>query len=136
MSCSAHPADAIAPATACASAAITLTDGPDEDGAGAWPLDASGMVTAAYNDDVAFSSLINLMVADPMGTSACSEQFPGGGLYSPLISPVERVQLVTAFSLTANDLFSGTQSFEVIPEPATAALVLLAGLSARRRARA
>jgi len=55
------------------------------------------------------------------------------GSYEPLGVSVDRIRVQTAFSLTAQDLVQVQQTFSVvIPEPATVALVSIAGLLLRR----
>ncbi len=119
-----------------ASAAFTLTDGPDEDGAALTPALPGGAYLAQYNGFVpsgsTFTTLIGAMAADPMGTTSVSAEFPGGGLFSAFPGPASDMSVQVAFSLTPNDLASGTSNFEIVPEPA-GMLLLVAGLALVRR---
>jgi hypothetical protein len=124
-------------ATARASAAFTLTDGVDEDGASLTPLNgAPGSYMAQYNGFVptgtTFTQLIPSIVADPLGTASVSEDYPGGGNYLSVGGPVSDISSQVSFLLSPNDLASGTSVFEVIPEP-SALLLLAAGLALVRR---
>jgi len=119
------------------SAAFTLTDGIDEDGATLTPLSgAPGSYLAQYNgfvpDGTTFTQLIPQMVADPMGTTSLSQEFPGGGLFAPIADPVSDMSTQVSFLLTPNDLASGTSVFDIIPEP-SALLLLAVGLGLARR---
>ncbi len=120
-----------------ASAGFTLTDGVDEDGATLSPLNGDpGSYKAQYNGFVpsgtTFTHLIPQMVADPMGTTSLSQEYPGGGLYEPIGSPVSDMSTQVSFLLSANDMASGSSVFEVIPEP-SGLLLLAVGLALVRR---
>ncbi len=122
-----------------ASAAFTLTDGIDDDGATLTPLVGyTGAYLTQYNGFVpygtTFTQLIDQMVAEPMSTVNRNEEYPGGGLYAPIGGPVSDMSTQIAFTLSANDLASGTTVFEIIPEP-SGVLLLAAGLTALRRRR-
>jgi hypothetical protein len=114
------------------SAAFTLTDGIDEDGATLGPLSADpGSYKAQYNgypDGTAFTYLIPQMVADPMGTTSLSEEYPGGGLYQAIADPVSDMSAQVSFLLTPNDLASGTTVFEIIPEPVAGLGLIVLGV--------
>jgi len=119
-----------------ASAAFTLTDGIDEDGATLTPSTGPGSYLAQYNGFVpngtSFTQLIPQMVADPLGTTSLSQEFPGGGLFSSISSPVSDMSSEVSFLLTPNDLPSGTSVFAIVPEP-TGLLLLAVGLGLARR---
>lgn len=116
----------INPATATASAGLTLTD---TGGNGAlltgngW---GGGSFEADYNNGTPFVSFIPSLSV-PNGSTAGAGNQP-----STLLGPVFNMQSFFAFTLSAEDLASGTSSFNVIPEPAALALLVL-GLIARRR---
>jgi len=126
-------------ASARASAAFTLSDGVDDDGATLTPqVGESGSYKAQYNGFVpngtTFSQLIPQMVAAPMDQATLAEDFPGNGLFQNLGTAVSDMSSQVSFTLSPNDLASGTTVFELVPEPS--ALVLLAvalGLVGRRR---
>ncbi len=111
------------------SAAFTLTDGIDDDGATLNPLSGDpGAYKAQYNgavpDGTTFTHLIPQMIADPMSTSSLSEDYPGGGAYQAIGAAVYDMSTQVSFALSPNDLASGTTVFEIIPEP-TAGLGLM-----------
>jgi hypothetical protein len=126
-------------AAARASAAFTLTDGIDDDGATLTPQPGeSGAYKAQYNgfvpDGTTFTQLIAQMTADAMDTTNSAQDYPGGGAYESLGASVSDMSSQVSFTLSPNDLASGTSVFEIVPEPS--ALVLLAvalGLAGRRR---
>ena len=105
-----------------ASAAFTVTDGDDEGGALLTGLGGPAY-TAEYNGFVpggsAFTQLIQQVSAPVSGTGNLAEEFPGGGSYSAIGTPVYDMSSQVSFTLSANDLASGTSTFEIqaIPEP-------------------
>ena len=126
-------------ASARTSAAFTLTDGVDDDGATLTPAAGElGAYKAQYNGFVpggtTFAQLIPQMVAAPMDQATLAEDFPGGGMYQALGVPVYDMSSQVSFTLSPNDLASGTSVFEIIPEPSALALLAVAlGLVGRRR---
>jgi hypothetical protein len=121
-----------------ASAGFTLTDGVDEDGATLTPLNSDpGSYKAQYNGFVpsgtTFTHLIPQMVADPLGTISLSQDYPGGGLYEAIGTPVSDMSTQVSFVLSANDLASGSSVFEIIPEPSGLLLVAVGLALVRRR---
>jgi hypothetical protein len=129
--------DPILDAEGRASAAFTLTDGIGDDGATLTPLDGVGAFRAEYNGFVPggspFTKLIPEMAADPMSFADLPQDFPGGGAYAPIGDDVVNLSTMVSFSLTPNDLASGTSIFEVVPEPGS--LLLLAICAGLRRLR-
>ena len=129
--------DAIPNAEGRASAAFTLTDGIDDDGATLTPLDALGAYRAEYNGFVpggsTFTKLIPEMTADPLSFANLSQDFPGAGAYVPIGDTVIDLSTMVSFSLSPNDLASGTSIFEVVPEPG--GLLLMAVCVGLRRLR-
>jgi hypothetical protein len=124
----------IANAMGRSSAAYTLTDGVDDDGATLSPLAGEdGAYKAQYNgfvpDGTTFAQLIPQMIAGPMGTTSLSQDYPGGGAYEMI--PAESVYDMSSqvsFALTPNDLASGTTIFEIIPEPTAGLGLVLLGV--------
>ncbi len=109
----------------------------DQDGNGVTLLgigpNGSGAYTAQYNGFVpggtTFANLVNMVQAGPGGSGNGSQTFPGGAGYAQINANVYDMSIQSAFTLTANDLASGTTSFRILPEPSAglglAALALL-----------
>ena len=129
---------AIDPAEGRASAALTVTD-TDGDGAtltGQGPR--GGAYLAQYNGMVpggeTFAELIDSLIAPGGRSAAVAASFPGGGDFSPIPLPVVDMSAEFKFTLTANDLASGTSHFEIVPEPGAIGLLLVGlGVAVRRR---
>lgn len=118
-----------------ASASFTVSDGIDDDGATLTPT-LTGAYLAQYNGFVPggadFTQLIPQMNAGPMGTFSLAQDYPGGGLYQSIAGSVSDMSTQISFTLSPNDLASGTSVFEIVPEP-TSVLLLIAGLVLVRR---
>ena len=127
-------------AQARASAAFTVTDGIDGDGATllglGTPAQPGFAYTTQYNGFIpggaTFKQLIPQVVAGPEGQATVSADWPGGGAYLPLAGPISDMSSQIHFTLSPNDIASGTSTFEIIPEP-TGLLLVLAGLAGLRR---
>jgi hypothetical protein len=119
-----------------ASAAFTVTDG-EEDGAQLVGT-GGGAYLAQYNGFVpggtTFANLIPQVNAPAMGSGSLAEEFPGGGNYQNLGTSASNMSSQVSFTLTPNDLASGTSNFELIPEPGALLLVLTGLALVRRRA--
>jgi len=118
-----------------ASASFTVSDGIDDDGATLTPT-LTGAYLAQYNGFVPsgaeFTQLIPQMNAAPMNTFSLAQDYPGGGLYQSIAGSVSDMSTQISFTLSPNDLASGTSVFEIVPEP-TSVLLLIAGLMLVRR---
>ncbi len=120
-----------------ASATFTVSDGLDDDGGLLTGLNAGGgSYLAQYNGHVPsgtnFAELIPSMVIPVEGSFGTTEDYPGGGLYSAIAGTVSNMSSEISFTVTPNDLASGTSVFEIVPEP-SALLLLAAGLTLWRR---
>lgn len=122
-----------------ASTALTVTD-LDNNGATLQALGApgTGAYLAQYNGFVpsgtTFASLIYRVLASAGGSGAGSQNHPPSG-YLSIPNDVNDMSAQLAFTLTANDSGSGTSNFQIIPEPASLALLGFGALvlAGRRR---
>jgi hypothetical protein len=127
----------LSPATAFATAAITLTS--DTDGATIAGLFPGGKTyEARYNGSTVYADLVSGFTIGPNTSSTLSERDP---LVAPGTNTIPSVSNITAefdFTLTANEQASGTSRFDVeqgVPEPATMSLLVMGGMAllARRK---
>jgi len=119
-----------------ASAGLTLTD---SDGDGAM-VSGDSIYQADFNGEVPngtnFATLLDAFGAGSFDTATASDDFPGGaGNFAGIPGLVDDMSSQWSFSLTANDQLGGTSVYVVIPSPAGAALLGLAGFGAMRRRR-
>ncbi len=122
-----------------ASAGMLLTD-LNGDGASLIGGQAGGTKSyrASYNGQpstgTTFATLIdNFSVAAPFGTASMTGGFPPG-MFAPIAGPVDDISSQFNFTLSGKDAAAATAVFVVIPEPATAAfLVICIPLVVRRR---
>jgi len=120
-----------------ASAGFTVTD---LTGNGAQMLGlgspGTGMYRADYNGFVPggtkFCDLVYSVVAGPGGSGGGSQNYPPSG-YVDIPVGVYDMSVQIAFTLTANDLGSGTSYYQIIPEPMTAGLLLIGAMALARR---
>lgn len=129
---------AMSGAVGAASAAVSVTDLLGDgatltpSGAGAYLAQYNGALPGGTN----FATLVNApVVAAPFSTTTISQEFPGGGNYAPIGGSIADISAQWQFTISPDDLASGTGVFTVIPAPASLALVGLAGLVAGRRRR-
>jgi hypothetical protein len=102
-----------------------------------------GAYTAFYNGappgGTVFHDLFAGAVATAISgdTATASEDFPGGGSFQTIPGAVSSIASRFQFTLSANDMASGTSVFTVqVPAPGSLALLGMSGmLFARRRAR-
>lgn len=118
-----------------ATASFTVSDGFD-DGALLEGLDGPAYL-AQYNAFVpggtTFAQLIpSIAVAPFQGSNGLSQDYPGGGSWETIGVPVDRMSSMISFTITANDMASGTSNFEIMPEP-TSLLLLAVGMTLIRR---
>ena len=126
----------ISPAEGRASAGMTVTD-LDNTGVTLTGLNGPGAYLAQYNGFVpggtTFVNGISSVTAGPGQSNVGSLNYPGGGAYAAIAVPVNDMSARISFTLTANDTASGTTNFEIIPEPASLALLGLGALVVVRR---
>ncbi len=119
-----------------ASAAFTVTDTNNNGGSLTGLGPNSGSYLAQYNGFVpvgtAFAEELSQVDAPVGGSQFGFANVPALG-YLPLLAPASNMSSMVTFSLTANDIASGTTFYEIIiPEP-TGLLLLVAGLVCARR---
>ena len=122
-----------------ASAAVTVTD-TNFDGATLASSGDRGQGWSAYYNGGSpasgsvFADLLGSnVVAAPLSTQSASENYLGGGFH-PVGGSVFDMSAQWTFTLTAGDLASGTSTYEIVPAPASLAMLGL-GLAATRRRR-
>lgn len=123
------------------SAGFTVSD-QDGNGVGISGWNGNSIYTSRYNGAVPGGTTFHDSFFGSFGTPipddtfATSENFPGVG-FTPIGTPVSDMSSRFRFTLTANDLASGTSQYEIIPIPAPGAATLLGlgGLLVGRRRR-
>jgi uncharacterized protein (TIGR03382 family) len=119
---------------------VTVTDG-GLDGATLTGNQAGGMfLLGQYNGMVpggtTFATVIQGPVVAGAGLSeSASENLPPGVGFMPIPGTVSDMSLQWSFTLSANDVASGTGTFIIIPGPAGVGVLGLAGLAVLRRRR-
>ncbi len=122
-----------------ASAAMTITD-QNGDGAMLTGIGATGgAYLAQYNgwagdpingpSGTTFHEGITNIMADPWMQGTAST----GQGWTAISDTVNDMSALISFSLTGQDLASGTSHYEIVPEPAAGMLLIVAGLFAARR---
>lgn len=122
-----------------ASAAVTVTDTNFDGAILAVSGDRGQGYSAYYNggapaNGAVFADLLSSNVVAPaFGSQSASQNFNGGGFW-PVGGNVFDMSAQWTFTLTAGDTASGTSTYEIIPAPASLAMLGL-GLAATRRRR-
>jgi len=104
---------------------------------------SAGAFTAYFNGAPPSGTVFHNLFASPITTAisgdtvTASEDFPGGGAFSPIPGTVTNISSQFQFTLSPNDMASGTSVFTIqpIPSPGAIALLGLGGLVALRRQR-
>jgi hypothetical protein len=127
----------INPAEGRASSQVTLTDLDGDGAAFGGRYDKGRAYLAQYNGYVpngsTFTTLISDFAAPPGGSNGVAENDPFDGSFRSISGDVVDMSTQFRFSLSAFDTASGTSNFEIVPEPATVALLGLIALAALRR---
>ncbi len=117
-----------------ATAGVTLTDG-DSNGATSTGLFAVNKAyEAVYNGSSVFADLISPVAAGIDSSQTTSDRFPAVGTVG-IGGAITSIQSQFSFTLSANDLASGTSTFRIVPEPSSMILALISGFALLWRAR-
>ncbi|MEL6329784.1 MAG: hypothetical protein AAFR38_08995 [Planctomycetota bacterium] len=123
----------INPASALASASVTTTQDPVGLGTATTTGNfASGDIYSAFINGSLFADLVAGTLSTSTGITG-TEDSNGGVFFG--VGSASSISSQFSFTLTANDLASGTSSFVIIPAPGAAAGLAMAGLFAARRRR-
>jgi len=121
-------------AAAKATATISLTDtqgvGGRADVFGIPP--GVGIFRALYNNTAEFTDLVGWVNATNGGTVDATGRDPSFG-YRPFGAAVSSVGSLLAFSLTSSDVMYATTTYEAVPEPGPALVLVCGGLWLLRR---
>lgn len=124
-----------------ASAAFTLTDFDADDASLTGIGETGGGYLAQYNGwaghpagpmGTTFAEGIYSMNAGFLETVTADFEYPASG-WEPIGESAASASSLISFELSPNDLASGTSHFEIIPEPGTLGLLMLAGTFLLRR---
>lgn len=119
-----------------ATAGITVTDNDSNGGSATGLFAGAKSYEASYNAGSIFADLVSPVVAPVDDSGIGSERYPLAGTVQ-IPGAVTSIKGSFNFLLTANDSASGTSRFNVVPEPSSVILALMAatGLywAARRR---
>jgi hypothetical protein len=132
----------IAEAVGRTSAGFTLSD-LDGDGVTMTDWNGNSVYTSRYNGAVPGGTTFHNSfmgtygTPDPGGSFSDSDNYPGGGNYVPIAGAVADMSSRFRFTLSPNDIASGTSVYEIIPVPAPSAVTLLGlgGILVARRRR-
>ncbi|MGE3107614.1 MAG: hypothetical protein AB7G11_10425 [Phycisphaerales bacterium] len=132
----------IASAQGRTSAGFSISD-LDGDGVSLSDWNGNSIYTSRYNGNVPGGTVFHDHFSGTYGTAvpfdsfSISEDFPGGGMFSPIGPAVSDMSSRFRFTLSANDIASGTSVYEIVPIPAPASVTLLGlgGILVARRRR-
>jgi uncharacterized protein (TIGR03382 family) len=122
------------------SGSVTVTDG-GLDGATLTGNQAGGdFLWGQYNGVVPTGTTFATIIQGPLNAApglsdSESENLPPGVGFMPIAGNVSDMSLQWAFTLSANDVASGTGTYIIVPGPAGAGVLGLAGLAVLRRRR-
>jgi uncharacterized protein (TIGR03382 family) len=132
-----NPVIGAAAAVGVASASLSVTNGIGSPAGasvvGQFPGGLGGKVyQARYDGGAVFASLVDSFAVLVGGSRT---ETTNGGLFAPVGASVSVMEAEYRFILSAGDQASGTSTFEIVPEPITAAFLVLGGLLSLRRRR-
>jgi hypothetical protein len=119
-----------------ATAGVSVTDNDSDGGSATGLFAGSKSYQASYNGGNLFANLVSPVIAPVDDSGIGSERNPAVGTI-PIPGSVTSIKGEFSFLLTKNDSASGTSRFNIVPEPSSVILALMAatGLywAARRR---
>ncbi len=117
-----------------ASVALNVSDAWAGDGVTMAELGAagSGVYQTYYNTDQLFVNLLSQVSAGPGGSGSVFQNYPPIG-YADVAGDVSSMHSWFGFTLTPGDIGGATSLYEIVPEPATFVLLVLALVAVRRR---
>lgn len=122
-----------------ASGGVTLTDVTGGGATLTGDQPGGNMFSSFYNGflGTTFADILTgpLVEGDDFGTADMTDEFPGGGSFNAVGTPISDMSSQWAFTLSAKDSASGTSVYVIVPTPAGVALlgVGVMGIVRRRR---
>ena len=121
--------------TAAATGTLTLVSNDGGSATGQFPGDKA--FEASYNGGTVFAQLVDPLSLPGFGATTANETSPiPQGTFATISGSVSSMEGNFDVLVTANELITGTGQFQVIPEPASLALMALGVLAVVKRRRA
>lgn len=126
------------PAEGLASASYSVTDVDGDAATLTGSAPNGGAYLTQYNGFVPNGTTFAELLRDPIvapaqGSITDFEMDPMGGGFRPIDDPVSDMSAQVLFSLTANDLASGTTNYVIVPEPGAVVLLAVGAVALLRR---